>query len=164
MRLNYSKRPFSQVYFFHTDPVTGEMFEPDWKRTLEGEYFGAGFGYSLAKADTNGDGTPDLVVGAPFHDGGNDRRGGAIYLYLSKAKNLNIGKCVKVMGRERESQFGLAISSTGDLNRDGYEDFAVGSPYESEGRGAVYIFFGGENKKTYSCRECRAALTKNNNI
>ena len=48
------------------------------------------------------------------------------------------------MGRERESQFGLAISSTGDLNKDGYEDFAVGSPYEQGGRGAVYIFFGGE--------------------
>ena len=127
------------------------MFEPDWKRTLEGEHFGAGFGYSLAKADTNGDGTPALVVGAPFHDGGGGR-GGAIYLYLSKSasKNLNIRECVKVMGRERESQFGLAISSTGDLNRDGYEDFAVGSPYESGGRGAVYIFFGGEsNTKTY---------------
>ncbi len=29
-----------------------------------------------------------------------------------------------------------------DLNRDGFNDFAVGSPYEDNG-GAVYIFFGG---------------------
>ena len=40
-----------------------------------------------------------------------------------------------------DSQFGLALSRAGDLNRDGYEDFAVGAPYE-EGGGAVYVFLG----------------------
>ena len=135
-----------KVYFFKTDPGSGTQLSPDWKRTLEGEYFGAGFGYSLAKVDANGDGSPDLVVGAPFHDGTQNKQnsgGGAIYLYLSKNKVLSQHNCVKVLGKELESQFGLSISSTGDLNKDGYDDFAVGAPYESNGKGAVYIFFGG---------------------
>merc|ERR1711963_1373825 len=29
----------------------------------------------------------------------------------------------------------------GDMNKDGYQDFAVGAPYEANG-GRVYIFFG----------------------
>ena len=92
------------------------------------------FRYSLAKADTNGDSTPDLLVGAPFHDGFQGR-GGAVYLFVSNplSSDLEPHKSVKVMGRERESQFGISISSAGDLNRDGYEDFAVGAPYESSG-------------------------------
>ena len=34
-----------KVYFFRMDLTgSGEMFDPDWKRTLEGDHFGAGFG------------------------------------------------------------------------------------------------------------------------
>ena len=107
-----------------------------------GEAFGAGFGYSLATLDANGDGSPDLLVGAPFYDGGKTGEGGAVYLYLSKGAKLNHQRKIKIVGRQRESQFGLAVSYLADLNRDGFNDFAVGSPYEDNG-GAVYIFFGG---------------------
>ena len=31
----------------------------------------------------------------------------------------------------------------GDLNKDGYDDIAVGAPYE--GNGVVYVFLGSEN-------------------
>jgi len=37
-------------------------------------------------------------------------------------------------------RFGFAITNLGDLNSDGYEDIAVGAPYE--GKGAVYIYLG----------------------
>jgi hypothetical protein len=37
-------------------------------------------------------------------------------------------------------RFGFAITNLGDLNSDGYEDIAVGAPYE--GNGAVYIYLG----------------------
>lgn len=42
------------------------------------------------------------------------------------------------------ARFGMAISSLKDINFDGFNDFAVGAPYENEGRGAVYIYHGGE--------------------
>jgi hypothetical protein len=37
-------------------------------------------------------------------------------------------------------RFGFAMTNLGDLNSDGYEDIAVGAPYE--GKGAVYIYLG----------------------
>ena len=43
------------------------------------------------------------------------------------------------------SRYGNAIINLGNLKDDGCkacEAFAVGSPYEDEGRGAVYIYFG----------------------
>ena len=130
-----------EIYFFETDPSGTQLkLEPDL--TLRGEAFGAGFGYSLATLDANGDGSPDLLVGAPFYDGGKPGEGGAVYLYLSRGAKLSPQRRLKIVGRQRESQFGLSVSYLADLNRDGFNDFAVGSPYEDNG-GAVYIFFGG---------------------
>lgn len=41
---------------------------------------------------------------------------------------------------------GLSITCLGDLNKDGYQDLAVGEPYGGKDRrdGAVYIYLGGE--------------------
>lgn len=35
------------------------------------------------------------------------------------------------------------MTNLGDLNKDGYEDIAIGAPYE--GKGAVYIYLGSKN-------------------
>lgn len=40
-------------------------------------------------------------------------------------------------------RFGFAIANLGDLNQDGYEDIAIGAPYE--GKGTVYIYLGSKN-------------------
>lgn len=40
-------------------------------------------------------------------------------------------------------RFGFALASLGDLNKDGYEDIAVGAPYE--GNGVVYIYLGSKS-------------------
>ncbi|XP_052259458.1 integrin alpha-V-like isoform X6 [Dreissena polymorpha] len=45
------------------------------------------------------------------------------------------------------ARFGSAIASIGDIDRDNYTDFAVGAPYEEDGRGAVYIYMGISNFK-----------------
>lgn len=42
-----------------------------------------------------------------------------------------------------KGRFGLALAALGDINLDGYGDFAVGAPYDGvDGRGAVYIYHG----------------------
>lgn len=46
----------------------------------------------------------------------------------------------RLLGPKTESRFGFALSTVGDLNKDGCEDIAVGAPYESSG--VVYIFLG----------------------
>ncbi|XP_050679811.1 integrin alpha-PS1 isoform X1 [Leptidea sinapis] len=119
----------------------------DWTRTdvdilnytllLSGEQFGSSFGYEVCSADVNGDGLPDLLVGAPFYFSRDV--GGAVYLYLNKNHNLPQQYNLKLTGKP-ESQFGIAIANTGDLNKDGCEDVAIGSPYE--GNGVVYIHMG----------------------
>lgn len=35
------------------------------------------------------------------------------------------------------------MTNLGDLNKDGYEDIAIGAPYE--GKGTVYIYLGSKN-------------------
>ena len=135
-------RRAGEIYFFRKDS-SNNMFQPDESLTLRGDVFGAGFGYTLATMDANGDSSPDLLVGAPFHDGGKSGKGGAVYLYLSEKRSLKGNSHrVKIIGEQLESQFGISLASVGDLNLDGFDDFAVGAPYEAGG-GAVYVFFGG---------------------
>lgn len=42
-----------------------------------------------------------------------------------------------------ESRFGFAVSPLGDINKDGYNDVAIGAPYESGG--SIYIYLGSKN-------------------
>ncbi|XP_060803128.1 integrin alpha-PS1 [Amyelois transitella] len=104
---------------------------------INGEQFGSSFGYEMCAADVNGDGFPDLLVGAPFYF--SKGVGGAVYLYINQNNNFTTKYDVKLNGKP-ESQFGIAIANAGDLNKDGCEDVAIGSPYE--GNGVVYIHMG----------------------
>lgn len=49
-------------------------------------------------------------------------------------------------GPTSRGRFGLSLASLGDINLDGFGDFAVGAPYDGKaGRGAVYIYHGSRN-------------------
>ena len=126
------------VYFF--SQRDGQLRE---EHTLTSEDYGAAFGLSLATCNVNGDASPDLIVGAPFFDDekSQHQRGGAVYLFVSKNGKLSQKRRIKIIGKELLGQFGLSLTCMGDMNLDGYEDFAVGAPYEENG-GSVYIFFG----------------------
>lgn len=40
----------------------------------------------------------------------------------------------------------MSLAALGDINQDGFGDFAVGAPYDGvDGRGAVYIYHGSRN-------------------
>lgn len=90
---------------------------------------------------------PDLVVGAPFY--ADDKgHGGAAYVYLNdnhKSGNTshkgfqNSNSFVRLVG-PAFSRFGLSLASLGDLNKDGFDDLAIGAPYD--GLGAVYVYLG----------------------
>ncbi|ESO05207.1 hypothetical protein HELRODRAFT_191408 [Helobdella robusta] len=110
------------------------------KVRLKGQQMGSRFGHKVLVIDVNGDGykLDDLVVGAPLYHGV-DSCGGAIYVYMStKATSTASTDQTKNF---HDPWFGSDIVSLGDLDRDDFNDFAVGSPYE--GRGRVYIFRGG---------------------
>ena len=43
------------------------------------------------------------------------------------------------------TRFGSSVVNAGDINKDGFEDIAVGAPGQDDGAGAVFIYFGRAN-------------------
>lgn len=117
-------------------------------RNITGEQMGAYFGYALASADVNGDGLDDLIIGAPLyynqtvsHKEAHFERG-RVYVALQNGRHeLNIAN--RLEGHKNRARFGTAIANCGDLNKDGFQDVAIGAPYDGpDFRGAVYIYMG----------------------
>ncbi|CAH0564669.1 unnamed protein product [Brassicogethes aeneus] len=136
-RSNYT----GQVYFFEKNQGQEIL---NISMILNGESFASSFGYEMLAVDIDNDGFDDLVVSAPFYY--DENHGGKIYLYMNLKKCLEHPNepCIpdKTLSGEKFSRFGFSLASVGDINRDGFNDIAVGAPYENKGRGAVYIYLG----------------------
>ncbi len=89
-----------------------------------------------------------LLVGAPFHDGsGLDR--GRVYFWFGGTE-LSLSADLILTGQFNEN-FGFAVNRVGDVDDDGYDDFAVGAPRYSEAglnHGRVYVYSGGPDLGT----------------
>ncbi|XP_016370146.1 integrin alpha-3-like [Sinocyclocheilus rhinocerous] len=59
----------------------------------------------------------------------------------SKLPNLKRGNIyiVKKLTGPKDSAFGMAVVAIGDVNQDGFQDFAVGAPYHSTGRVSIWM-------------------------
>ncbi|KAM8813740.1 integrin alpha-3 isoform 2-T2 [Rhynchonycteris naso] len=108
------------------------------KQVLEGTQVGAYFGSAIALADLNNDGWQDLLVGAPYYFERKEEVGGAIYVFMNQAgTSFPAHPSLSLHGPSR-SAFGFSVASIGDINQDGFQDIAVGAPFE--GLGTVYIY------------------------
>ncbi|KAL7028917.1 hypothetical protein ACKWTF_006042 [Chironomus riparius] len=132
--------------------LLGKVLVFSWNLTnqvnITGEQIGAYFGYSLCTVDVDGDGLQDLIIGAPMYtepNKDNKYETGIVYIvYQSKMDNFKNLETRE--GKASKGRFGLALASLGDINLDGYGDFAVGAPYDGpNGRGVVYIYHGSAN-------------------
>ncbi|XP_013180583.1 PREDICTED: integrin alpha-PS2-like isoform X2 [Papilio xuthus] len=115
-------------------------------KNITGSQIGAYFGYCLATGDIDGDGTDDVIVGAPMFTKpkSSGYEHGRIYV-IYQGKDRAFVKNHARTGEVSRGRFGLAITSLGDINYDGFGDIAVGAPYGGEnGKGVVYIYHGGE--------------------
>jgi hypothetical protein len=126
------------------DPViTSLPATADW--TAEGGLVSAMFGYSVQTAgDVNGDGYDDVIVGAPYYDGGQEYEGKA-FVYHGSAIGLSFEADWTAEGNLEWALFGFAVSTAGDVNRDGYDDVVVGAPEFSNGQvyeGVVFVYHG----------------------
>jgi hypothetical protein len=122
------------------------IFRSSEAQVLEGTTDGDGFGWSVALAgDVNGDGLDDLLVGVPNRSGAG-QNAGEVHLYLGRNDMFPSAPTLVIPGQSPGDEFGYAVSTAGDVNNDGYDDFLVGAPGRSAvalQAGRVYLFLGG---------------------
>jgi hypothetical protein len=125
------------------------------ERTFYGATSSANLGHAVAVADIDGDGTPDLIMGAPKADTHVQGAAGAVYVFYGGLFRLppeatvdldNTAADVAIFGGQDTGRFGTSLA-TGDFNGDGLDDIAIGAAQEGaqfgrEKAGMVYILFG----------------------
>lgn len=103
-----------------------------------------------AVKDFNGDGFPDLAIGAPgspnclVQNSECKVKGpnyGVVYIYYGNGHGFSSVPNMTLIDNLTFSGFGLSITS-GDLNGDGLSDIAVSAPYTNGNNGTVDIFYG----------------------
>jgi hypothetical protein len=96
---------------------------PQADRVLYGDAGNSGYGSVVSRAgDVNGDGFDDFLVGAP--DSSGTTAGARVYLYYGLAQAATTDPKALVLSGNDE-KFGAEVRGVGDLDQDGYCDFAV---------------------------------------
>jgi len=129
--------------FLYLGSSTGLESTAVW--TAESNQNYADMGWSVASAgDVNADGYDDVVIGAPFWDGG-DFEEGRVQLFLGSATGLDSVAAWTVESNSAFAYLGWAASGVGDVNNDGFDDVAAGSIYWDAGttdEGAAFVYLG----------------------
>ncbi len=124
----------------------GISLTPSWSMIGEDE---AEFGGAVAGVgDVNGDGFDDVLVGARLQNTETVTGVGAVFLYYGSNAGLSNTPAWSATGWQTSHRLGFALAGLGDLNNDGYKDFAVTAPGYTPNvgtldyAGAVYVWYG----------------------
>ena len=127
-----------------TSTLTGSVGSYGWK--LIGERANDGFGGSIASlGDLDGDGAPDLAVGAAGADGGGSSAGAAYVFSGPILGDLSAAAADAQLLGEKGNDGAETVADGGDLDGDGLSELLVGASGSDagiQGGGAVYIVSG----------------------
>lgn len=102
--------------------------------------------------DGNGDGRPDLAVGAPYDDAAG-RDAGRVALFDHEGNLL-----VDLLGRRAGECLGSEIRRLADVDGDGVDDFAVGASGQAgQFAGRVVVYSGRDRRELWSVEGRKAA-------
>jgi hypothetical protein len=109
---------------------------------LQGHHRGDAFGAAVSGAgDVNGDGVPDLLVGAP----GSGTAAGRAYVISGRTHRV-----MRVLSAGRRGDlFGDGTAQIGDVNGDGVDDLIVGASGVRPGHGAAYVYSGRTGRRLF---------------
>ncbi len=139
------------VYLFSGADLSGDVSASAAVATLVGSGASDTIGTALAaNGDVDGDGLPDLLVGAPNDEVGSATNAGTASLFfgssLSVGGSLSLSAADAVFSGEAAGDAaGTSVSIGGDVNGDGYADLLIGAPnadQASTDNGQAYIVFG----------------------
>ena len=126
------------------------------------------FGQAVAAVgDLDGDGRDELAVGATGDDDGGAERGAAWTLWLGGDARVDAfakeSATQGVLGGALDDGelFGHAIAAIGDLDGNGVDELAVGSPFDGDGgflSGAVFVLFRDANGHAVAYQKWSGAL------
>lgn len=106
--------------------------------TADGE-----FGISAhGMGDVNNDGFDDIIVGEFEYTNGNTAEGRAL-IFLGSASGIQATATWSAEGGADYAKFGVATKGIGDVNGDGFDDFAIGAELDAGYFGRAYVFLGG---------------------
>jgi hypothetical protein len=133
------------VYAF-LGPVTTSGAAADADLTLTGDA-GADFGGSLQTGDLDGDGAPDLLVGARFDATDGDRAGAWFVFSGPISATTSASAIATITGAVTRRQVGSPLhqDTVGDLDLDGLDDLVLSDRYDSDAAsraGAAAVFLG----------------------
>ncbi len=129
-----------RAYVFHGS-AGGLSLDPDW--TIDGKQAYANLSSATASAgDVNNDGFDDVIVSFANYDTLINNVGRS-EIYFGSLSGLSTTPGWERNGTQLEGYFGSAVTSLGDVNQDGYADFAIGSSRYDNGQtdeGAVFVY------------------------
>jgi hypothetical protein len=117
------------------------------------------FGWAVAAGDFDGDGFDDLAVGIPGEDVGGDLVAGAVAVIYGSGSGLSSagdqfwtqGNAAIEDDEDSFDNFGRSLA-VGDFDNDGFDDLAIGVPFESVGMiedaGVVNVIYGSNSGLT----------------